>query len=302
MEIRLAVILNKLPVVETIGNTDRAIENVVGASNLIFRDNDILWVSDKNINLIEKIEKGVVICSENARKCNLKEGCTYLLVNNPRFYFLNLIKTFFVEQEVAIISPRSVIDSTVVIGKNVAIHAGVVLEKNCEIGDDTTIDSNTVVKKGTIIGRRVKIGANNTIGGIGFGYEKDESGIFELIPHIGNVVIEDDVEIGNNTTIDRAVLGSTILRRNCKVDNLVHIAHGAEIGENSLIIANAMIAGSCSIGKDVWVSPSASVLNKIEVGDGAVVGMGAVVLKNVSANQTVVGNPAKDIQQLKSKA
>jgi UDP-3-O-[3-hydroxymyristoyl] glucosamine N-acyltransferase len=301
MEIKLEVILNTLPVVETIGNTGRVIKNVVGASNLINGDNDILWVSDKNINLIEKIEKGVVICSENARKYNLKEGCTYLLVNNPRFYFLNLVKTFFVEQEAAIISPKSVIDSTVVIGKNVAIRAGVVVERNCEIGDDTTIDSNTVVKKGTIIGRRVKIGANNTIGGVGFGYEKDESGTFELILHIGNVVIEDDVEIGNNTTIDRAVLGSTILRKNCKIDNLVHIAHGVEIGENSLIIANAMIAGSCSIGKNVWVSPSASVLNKIEVGDGGVIGMGAVVLKNVAPHQTVVGNPAKDIQQLKNK-
>lgn len=302
MEIKLEIILSKLPVIETIGNVDRVIKNVVSASNTISGDHDIVWISDKNIDFIKKIEKGIVICSERTDKGNLKEGCTYLLVSNPRFYFLNLVRDFFVERETAFVSPRSVIDPTVKIGKNITIQAGVVLEKNCEIGDDTIIDSNTVIKRGTIIGSRVKIGANNTIGGVGFGYEKNQFGTFELIPHIGNVVIEDEVEIGNNTTIDRAVLGSTILRRNCKIDNLVHIAHGVEIGENSLIIANAMIAGSCTIGKDVWVSPSASVLNKLEVGDNALIGMGAVVLKNVSANQTVVGNPAKDLAQLRSKA
>lgn len=298
----MGTILDRLPVTEVIGNSDRIVKRVVSASNLIADDHDMVWLSDKNIGLIGKIEKGVVICSEIARKNKLTEECTYLIVSNPRLYFLNVVKDFFVEEETAFISPRSVIDSSVKIGKNVTIHAGVVLEKNCEVGDETTIDSNTVVKKGTIIGRGVKIGANNTIGGNGFGYERDQSGTLQFIPHIGNVVIEDDVEIGNNTTIDRAVLGSTVLRRNCKIDNLVHIAHGVEIGENSLIIANAMIAGSCRIGKNVWVSPSASVLNKIAVGDDAIIGMGAVVLKAVSEKQTVVGNPAKDILSLKSKA
>ncbi len=301
MEIELKTILNKLPAIEVIGSVDRIIKNIVGASSLSIGENDILWISDKNIDLIEKIKMGIVVCSENSRKHKLNEGCTYLLVNNPRLYFLNLVKDFFVEEETIFISTQSVIDPSVKMGKNVTIHAGVVLEKNCVVGDNTTIDSNTVIKKGTIIGSRVKIGANNTIGGNGFGYERDQSGNLQFIPHIGNVIIEDEVEIGNNTTIDRAVLGSTILRRNCKIDNLVHIAHGVEIGENSLIIANAMIAGSCVIGKDVWVSPSASVLNKITVGDNAVVGMGAVVLKPVAVNQTVVGNPAKDIVQIKSK-
>ncbi len=301
MGVKLESIVERLPVIEVIGNINKVIHNVVSVSNTEFGDHDILWISDKNISLIEKVENGIVICSENARKYNLNKACTYLLIDNPRLYFLNLVKEFFVEEEVIFISPRSVIDQSVKIGQNVTIHAGVVLEKNCEVGDNTSIDSNTVIKKGTIIGSRVKIGANNTIGGNGFGYERDQSGNLQFIPHIGNVVIEDDVEIGNNTTIDRAVLGSTILKRNCKIDNLVHIAHGVEIGENSLIIANAMIAGSCTIGKSVWISPSASVLNKIDVGDNAVVGMGAVVLKSVAPNQTVVGNPAKDLALLKNK-
>jgi UDP-3-O-[3-hydroxymyristoyl] glucosamine N-acyltransferase len=163
------------------------------------------------------------------------------------------------------------------------------------------IDSNTVIKKGTIIGNRVKIGANNTIGGVGFGYEKNEAGAYEVMPHIGNVIIEDDVEIGNNTAIDRAVLGSTLIRRNAKIDNLVHIAHGVEIGENTLVIAHAMVAGSVKVGKNVWIAPASAILNKIQVGDESTIGMGAIVLKEVSPGQTVVGNPARDILKLKNK-
>lgn len=106
---------------------------------------------------------------------------------------------------------------------------------------------NTVILKDTIIEDNVVIGANNTIGGVGFGYEKDREGNFELIPHIGNVHIKRNVEIGNNTCIDRAVLGSTILEENVKVDNLVHIAHGVFVGRNSVVIANAMVAGSVNI-------------------------------------------------------
>ncbi len=91
---------------------------------------------------------------------------------------------------------------------------------------------------------------------------KNEEGKYSIIPHMGNVVIKNQVEIGNNTCIDRAVLGSTIINENVKIDNLVHISHGVSLGANSLIIANTMIAGSSIIGENVWVSPSSSILNK----------------------------------------
>jgi UDP-3-O-[3-hydroxymyristoyl] glucosamine N-acyltransferase len=116
-----------------------------------------------------------------------------------------------------------------------------------------------------------------------------------LIPHIGNVVIEEGVEIGNCTCIDKAVLGSTILRKNCKIDNLVHIAHGVEIGENALIIAHAMVAGSVHVGKNSWIAPGALIINQVSVGENTTVGLGAVVIKDVADNQTVVGNPARNI-------
>jgi UDP-3-O-[3-hydroxymyristoyl] glucosamine N-acyltransferase len=128
---------------------------------------------------------------------------------------------------------------------------------------------------------------------VGFGYEKDEDGHYQVIPHIGGVLIEENVEIGNNTCIDRAVLGNTILKKNCKIDNLVHIAHGVIVGENSLVIAHAMVGGSTVIGDNVWVAPNAALINKITIGDNATIGLGAVVVKNVGENDTVIGNPAK---------
>jgi UDP-3-O-[3-hydroxymyristoyl] glucosamine N-acyltransferase len=299
MELQVTEIITKLPVLEVVGKNDRIIRNVISAAGTPGESDSILWVSDKNAALIKTIHQGCVICSVAISRADFNTQCTYLIVNNPRQYFASMVKAFFVEEEKAFISERATIDRSVKIGKNVTIRAGAVIEKNCVIGDYSSIDSNTVLKRGTIVGSRVKIGANNTIGGEGFGYEKDESGQFGFIPHIGNVVIEDDVEIGNNTTIDRAVLGSTLIRKNAKVDNLVHIAHGVEIGENSLIIANAMVAGSTSIGRNVWVAPSASIINKISVGDNAIIGMGAVVVRSVPEGQTIVGNPGKDIASVK---
>ena len=299
MEAALSDVLKKLPVLKVVGNPDRTIRNIVNAGSEGFGEHDLCWISDKNGHLLKQVGQGTVIISTNLAGTDLHKHCTYLIVENPRLYFSNLIRVFFLEKDEApFISSRSIIDPSVKLGKETTIREGVIIEKDCIVGDGTSIDCNTVIKKGTVIGNRVKIGANNTIGGEGFGYERDEGGQFEFLPHIGNVRIEDDVEIGNNTTVDRAVIGSTIIRRNAKIDNLVHIAHGVVIGENSLIIANAMIAGSSVIGKNVWVAPSASVLNKLSVGDDAVVGMGAVVLKNVSPKQTVVGNPAKDIKSL----
>ena len=299
MNLSVEKIIRRLPVSRIIGDEKSVVNRVVNATSEKFSPDDLLWVSDKNLSLLKKIDSGVVILSEKAAHEELRPGCTYLVVSNPRLYFMNVLKTFFLEEENSSISQKAEIHPSVRLGRNVHIAPGVVIEADCVLGDDTRIDSNTVIKLKTIIGKNVRIGANNTIGGVGFGYEKNEHGEYEVLPHIGNVVIEDAVEIGNNTAVDRGVIGSTILRRNCKIDNLVHIAHGVEIGENALIIANAMVAGSTIVGKNVWVAPSAPILNKLRVGDNAVVGMGAVVLKDVSASQTVVGNPAKDLSSLK---
>lgn len=299
MEFKLSDVLSKLPVKEVIGGKDVMVRRVVSLNSGEVKTGDVVWVSDKNIENVYSLKNLIVVIGGMLDRSRLEESNTYLIVDNPRFYFLNLVKEFFVERREPSISEQAIIDRTAIIGEKVTVYPGVIIEKNCKIGSGSVIGCNSVIKKDTYIGKDVIIGANNTIGGDGFGYEKDEDGLYEGIPHIGNVIIEDGVEIGNNTTIDRGVLGSTLIKRNAKIDNLVHIAHGVEVGENSLIIANSMIAGSVLIGKNVWVAPSASILNKKRIGDNAVVGMGAVVLRDVGSQQTVVGNPAKDILKKK---
>jgi len=158
---------------------------------------------------------------------------------------------------------------------------------------------NTVVLKNTTIGDRVRIGSNCSIGNFGFGYEKNEKEDYELIEHLGVVKIENDVHIHNNTCIDRGVLGETYIGENVKIDNLVHIAHGVHIERNSLIIANAMVAGSVRIGKNSWIAPSTSVKNQINISAGTLTGIGAVVLKDSSENDVLIGSPATTMEEYK---
>jgi UDP-3-O-[3-hydroxymyristoyl] glucosamine N-acyltransferase len=141
----------------------------------------------------------------------------------------------------------------------------------------------------------VVVGRNTVIGGDGFGYAREIDGTLVKMPHMGNVIIHEDVEIGSNTCIDRAVIGSTIIGAGTKIDNLVHVAHGVKIGRNCLIVAGVVIGGSCEIGDNVYIGIGAMIKNKIRIGNNAVIGMGAVVLKDVPDGVTVVGNPAKPI-------
>lgn len=143
------------------------------------------------------------------------------------------------------------------------------------------------------------IGWNNTIGSDGFGYAREEDGTLVKIPHAGNVVIEENVEIGSNTCIDRAVVGSTVIGAGTKIDNLVHIAHGVKIGKNCLIAAGAVIGGSCEIGDNCNIWVHASIKNKVKIGSNCIIGAGAVVLTDVPDNSVFVGNPAKFLRENK---
>jgi UDP-3-O-[3-hydroxymyristoyl] glucosamine N-acyltransferase len=260
------------------------------------REDVLMWVSLKHIETISSIKNGTIICP-NVESLQLNKTCNYIFVENPRQAFSSVLTAFFMPKPGFTIAKTAMIDPSVKMGENIFIGENVVIEAHCQVGNNVKIGHNSVILANTIIKNNVIIGSNNVIGSVGFGYEKDEKGDYVFIPHIGNVIIEDFVEIGNCTTIDRAVMGSTILRKNVKVDNLVHIAHGVDIGENSLIIANAMIGGSTKIGKNVWVAPSSSLINKIEIEDNAVIGLGAVVVKSVKENTVVVGNPAKPFER-----
>ncbi|MFH2142252.1 MAG: DapH/DapD/GlmU-related protein [Bacteroidota bacterium] len=290
-------ILKRIEFIEFIGNKKSEIHRMIELDPKNSDLNVIFWCSDKNLNKLKFVNAGSVIVSNRVDKSVFKKSCNYIIVDNPRNTFREILEKFFIEKPEFKICNSASVHKNVKLGKNVFIGENVVVEEDVEIGNNVIIQHNTVIFKNTKIGDYVVIGANNTIGGVGFGYEKDKNGDFQLIPHIGNVIIKDNVEIGNNTCIDKAVLGSTILYENVKVDNLVHIAHGVKVGKNSVVIANAMVAGSVEIGENSWIAPSVSILNQKKVGANALIGIGAVVLKDVEQGDVVVGNPGKVIKK-----
>ena len=295
-------LISNLPVLSFHGNKEELIKDVLSLDDDINSNNVLSWCNDKNWTKLKDKTFGTFIISpftfENLKKDNFFSNINLIIVENPRQYFAKFLAIYANEHTVFEIATSAVIDSSVQMDKSkVSIGHNVVIEKKVTLGEGVIIGHNTVVKNNTFIGNHSKIGSNCTIGGVGFGYEKDENGNYQIMPHVGNVHIGDYVEIGNNVCIDRAVLGSTKLENNVKVDNLVHIAHGVKIGKNSLIIANAMIAGSTVIGKDVWVAPSASIMQKKIIGDYATIGMGSVVIKDVEARSIVAGVPAKKLSK-----
>lgn len=257
----------------------------------------LMWIKQKKIENLYFLEAGTVICPADVDRTKINPNVNYFISHNPRQSFAKVLRTFFTPTKKIGISTTAFIHYTVKIGNNPSIGHFVTIHENVVIGDNVHIDDHTVIKENTAIGSNVTIGANCTIGGVGFGYEQDEAGDYELIPHIGNVIISDHVEIGNNTTIDRAVMGATILEENVKVDNLVHIAHGVRVGRNSMIIANAMVAGSVQVGENVWVAPSSSIINGVTIGKNTVIGMGAVIVKQVGEKDVMVGNPGRSIKK-----
>jgi UDP-3-O-[3-hydroxymyristoyl] glucosamine N-acyltransferase len=288
-------ILSKIKYSAFIGNTEDSVVFAINFDETNAFPDKLMWVNSKNQVKLNSETKGTIVCAVNG-KIPENPGANYILVDNPRDTFRIILEIFFTEKHIPVVHKTARIDPSCKLGDQLNIGHNAVIEKNCSIGNDTSIGHNSVILSGTIIGNNVKIGCNCTLGGTGFGYEKDGEGNYQLMSHLGNVVLEDNVEIGNNTTIDRAVLGSTFIRKNVKIDNQVHIAHGVEIGENSLVIANSMIAGSTKIGKNVWVAPSTAILNKLNIKDNAFIGIGSVVIWNVKENEKILGNPARPIE------
>lgn len=265
-----------------------------------FDNESIGWCSDKNIELLRSISGNVIISNKAISLLDFDiSHLNLLVVENPRKAFSNVLEEFFAKKiEFGNIDSSAIIHNSVIYDPSqVSIGANVVIEEGCTLGNYVTIGHNTVIKSDTALENRVSIGSNCTIGGVGFGYESNDEGEYELIPHVGNVRLDSHVEVGNNVCIDRAVMGSTHLKAHVKVDNLVHIAHGVQIDKNSLVIAHAMIAGSVKIGKNVWVAPSSAILQKLNIGDDSLIGLGSVVTKNVNKGEIVVGVPAKPINK-----
>ncbi|MCG8750292.1 UDP-3-O-(3-hydroxymyristoyl)glucosamine N-acyltransferase [Tenacibaculum finnmarkense] len=245
-----------------------------------------------------------------------QENKAFIKVKNPDLAMAMLLEAFepaspYFETD---IHPTAVIDKTATIGegckigancyigKNVVLSEGIILYPNVTIFDDTTIGKNTVIWSGTVVRERSIIGndcifhSNVSIGADGFGYRPSVQGLTK-IPHIGNVIIGNQVEIGANSCVDRGKFSATILGDGCKIDNLVQIGHNCVLGKFCIMAGSSGLAGSVTLGDGVIIGGSASIKDHVTIHSGATVGAGSGVITDVPAGKTVLGYPATDARE-----
>lgn len=186
----------------------------------------------------------------------------------------------------------SYIGENVVIGNNVKIYPNSYIGDNTTIGDDCVIFSGVKIYSETQIGNQCKIHSGCTIGSDGFGFAPNEKGEFKAIPQIGNVIIENNVDIGSGSTIDRATLGSTIIRQGVKLDNQIQIAHNVEVGKNTVIAAQTGVAGSTKIGENCMIGGQVGIVGHLTIGNGVKIQAQSGITKNLKNNDVVQGTPA----------
>ncbi|WP_374399210.1 UDP-3-O-(3-hydroxymyristoyl)glucosamine N-acyltransferase [Flavobacterium sp.] len=184
------------------------------------------------------------------------------------------------------------IGKNVTIGNNVKIYPNSFIGDNVTIGDDCVFFAGVRIYSETVIGNRCTIHSGTIIGSDGFGFAPQEDGTYAKVPQIGNVIIEDDVEIGACTTVDRATLGSTIIRKGVKLDNHIQVAHNVEIGENTVIAAQTGIAGTTKIGKNCLIGGQVGFAGHLVIGDGVKIQAQSGIGKNLEAGEVVQGSPA----------
>ncbi|WP_291104397.1 MULTISPECIES: UDP-3-O-(3-hydroxymyristoyl)glucosamine N-acyltransferase [unclassified Flavobacterium] len=185
----------------------------------------------------------------------------------------------------------SYIGENVVLGENVKIYPNCFVGENVVIGDNVTIFAGAKIHSESIIGNNCNIHSGTIIGADGFGFAPNPDGTFSKIPQIGNVIIEDNVEVGANTTIDRATMGSTIIRRGVKLDNQIQIGHNVEIGENTVIAAQTGIAGSTKIGKNGMIGGQVGIVGHLTIGDNVRIQAQSGVARNIKDNEILQGSP-----------
>ena len=195
----------------------------------------------------------------------------------------------------AYIGEFAYIGENVVVGDNTKIFPHVFLGDNVRVGSNSTLYTGVIIYSENIIGSECTIHGGVVIGADGFGFAPQQDKNYKKIAQIGNVIIEDSVEIGSNTTIDRATLGSTIIRRGAKLDNLIQVAHNVEIGENTVIAAQTGISGSTKIGKNCMIAGQVGFVGHLSIGDDVKIGAQSGVSGNLKDGSIFMGSPAIDI-------
>ena len=302
---------------EIIGNTN---QNIHGPEELQKATvNQISFIGDQKYVSLWKTSKASIAIVNDNLTVEPEENRALIKVKNADLAMAKILELFnpcSPEFEIEI-HPTAVIHESVSIGKDCKIGAncyvgkdvvigdGVILYPNVCIFDETNIGNHTVIWSGTVIRERCKIGSycifhtNVSIGADGFGYRPSEDGRgLVKIPHIGNVVIGNYVEIGANSTVDRAKFSSTIIGDGCKIDNLVQIAHNCVLGRSCIMAGSSGLAGSVTLGDGVIIGGSSSIKDHLTIHSGAVVGGGSGVMNDVAAGKTVVGYPATDSRDM----
>jgi UDP-3-O-[3-hydroxymyristoyl] glucosamine N-acyltransferase len=272
----------------------------------------IFVANEKYAPLLETTPASCVIVLEQFAS---RAKCPVLISPNPYFDFSRTLEIFFpplkpgagidasariapdaVIGEGVSIGAFAVIGSRVRIGKNAIIHPHAVIYPNVTIGDDFVCHSHVSIREGASIGNRVTLLNGAVIGADGFGFGEHEGGLFK-IPQVGTVVLEDDVEIGANSTVDRATIGATILHRGVKLDDHVHIGHNCEIGEYSRFAAFVGIAGSVKIGKWCQFGGNSGVADHVKIGDRVMVVAKSGIHADIENDKIVGGYPAVEVRE-----
>lgn len=259
--------------------------------------------------LLSSTQAGV-ICIDT--QTSLEPGKNFLLSDNPSLTFQQIIAAFFADAHASgfeAIHPTAVIHPSVKIGKDVTIGPHVVIDQGVEIGDETEvcaltyigpfvkigthcrIYSHVTIRERSCIGNRVILQPGAVIGSCGFGYATNEKGHHIKLEQVGYVIIEDDVEIGANTTIDRARFKTTTISRGTKLDNLVQIGHNVTLGQDNIIVAQTGIAGSTKTGKNVIMGGQAGVVGHLEIADGVMIATRGGVSKSIKESGKYAGEP-----------
>lgn len=292
-------------IAEYLGNTGEAFEisgnlesYVLGASSLSkYKEGTVTWIKDihnyRKIDCNEFDPALIVIDREIDKVSNYSNR---LICDNPKYIFSLILHEFFEEKLTASIGEGNFIGKTAVLSDEVSIGSGCIIEDGAVIGKGTKIYHNVVIRKGTIIGKNCIIKSGTVIGEEGYGYSINKSKITH-VPHLGNVVIEDQVEIGSNCSVDRGTIESTVIGEGSKIDNLCHIAHNVQIGKNVMIVAGSIICGSVCIRDGAYIAPGGIIKNQIHIGEKCIVGMGSVVLSDIESERVVAGVPAKNLHK-----
>lgn len=268
---------------------------------------DISFAVPPHVEHCHLSKAGVMVLSHEDPEL---DGRPVIRVENPRAAFAALLELFRAPEEVErVISELAYVSHEAKVGKNVAIEPFAVIEAGAEIGDgsiihphayvgkrvkigqDCILYPNVTIREDCVLGNRVILQAGAVIGGDGFGYIT-QNGKHTKVLQTGNVVLEDDVEIGNNTCIDRATVDSTIVRKGTKIDNLVHLGHNDVIGENCLIVAHVGISGSVTVGNNVTFAGQVGTVGHISIGDNCLFGGRTGITNDVPSNSKMAGFPA----------